>query len=81
LTRQIKAIEAEAWVARHSDPADNRLTNVELTDSGRNLIQGMLPRRNAFVDTMFGDLPPERMALLRTLLHEVEERLDRQRRA
>ncbi len=75
LTRQVKAIEQEGWVERHSDAVDNRLTNVALTDAGRALVARTLPRRTAFVETAFGDMSIEEMNELSALLHTLEERL------
>lgn len=78
LTRQIKTIEQMGWVERHTDPADNRLTNVALTPSGRNAVQDMLPRRTAFIENIFEDLSVEQLADLSAMLHTLEERLRRE---
>jgi DNA-binding MarR family transcriptional regulator len=75
LTRQIKAIEQQGWVERHSDATDNRLTNVALTESGRALVARTLPRRTAFIETAFGDMSSQEMNELSVLLHALEERL------
>ncbi|MBB5213588.1 MarR family winged helix-turn-helix transcriptional regulator [Parapusillimonas granuli] len=75
LTRQIKTIEQEGWVERHTDAADNRLTNVALTAAGRALVARTLPRRTAFVETAFGDMSIEEMNELSALLRTLEERL------
>ncbi|HWK72098.1 MAG TPA: MarR family winged helix-turn-helix transcriptional regulator [Burkholderiaceae bacterium] len=77
LTRQIKAIEGMGWIERHADPADNRLTNVALTASGREVVQATLPRRTAFIENVFEDLSAAQLDQLSDLLHTLEERLRR----
>jgi len=75
LTRQIKAIEQEGWIERHSDPADNRLTNVALTASGDSIVQDALPRRSVFIEGMFADLGAEQTHALTELLRALEQRI------
>ncbi|MGB3290637.1 MAG: MarR family transcriptional regulator [Burkholderiaceae bacterium] len=77
LTRQIKTIEQMGWVERHADPADNRLTNVALTPSGRDIVLSTLPRRTAFIENMFDDLSTAQLDQLSAMLHTLEERLRR----
>lgn len=77
LTRQIKAIESLGWIERHTDKADNRLTNVALTASGRDAVQATLPRRTAFIENVFEDLSADQLADLSAMLHTLEERLRR----
>lgn len=78
LTRQIKAIEREGWIERHSDALDNRLTNVELTAAGREVVQATLPRRKAFIEHAFGDMPVDQMKVLSDILHAMEESLKKE---
>ena len=75
LTRQIKAIEGEGWVERHSDINDNRLTNVALTEAGRDIVRKTMPLREAFIAHAFGDLPLEQIKALTALLHALEQGL------
>ncbi|HWL29044.1 MAG TPA: MarR family transcriptional regulator [Burkholderiaceae bacterium] len=75
LTRQIKAIEAMGWVERHSDPQDNRLTNVALTSAGSEVVLATLPRRAAFIESALSDLSRDDMEKLNDMLHTLEERL------
>ena len=49
LTRQLKALESLGWIARSTDARDNRITNVRLTDAGREAAEASLPRRNAYL--------------------------------
>jgi len=74
LTRQLKTLEALGWIARSVDARDNRVTNVQLTDAGRAIIDEGLPRRNAFLnDTMA--LPDDMLSALSTALRQVELRI------
>jgi DNA-binding MarR family transcriptional regulator len=75
LTRQIKAIEAMGWVERHSDPQDNRLTNVALTPAGSQVVLSTLPRRSAFIQNALSDLSHDDMDKLNQMLSKLEERL------
>lgn len=73
LTRQIKIIEREGWIERHSDVRDNRLTNVALTDAGRDLVAATLPKRAAFIEAAFGDFSREQMSALSLMLLSLEK--------
>jgi len=75
LTRQIKAIELEGLVERHADAADNRLTNVALTDAGRGRVEDTLPLRTAFIERAFGDFSAEQTQTLTDMLHTLELRM------
>ena len=75
LTRHIKAIEGDGWVERHSDANDNRLTNVALTEAGRKVVADVIPRRQAFIEEAFGDMPLEQIQELSTILQKLEQGL------
>jgi DNA-binding MarR family transcriptional regulator len=75
LTRQIKAIEGMGWVERHSDPVDNRLTNVALTPAGTALVEAALPKREAFIESALGDFSAQDLDALETILGKLEQRL------
>ncbi len=75
LTRQIKAIEHKGWIKRNNDAQDNRLTNVALTDAGRQIVAQTLPRRSAFIERALGDLSPADMQALGAMLGILEQRL------
>ncbi|MGF6983222.1 DNA-binding MarR family transcriptional regulator [Paraburkholderia atlantica] len=75
LTRQLKALESLGWIARSMDTRDNRVTNVRLTEAGRDATEASLPRRQAFLhDTMAG-LPDEALAALSSALKMLETRI------
>ncbi|NYT59713.1 winged helix-turn-helix transcriptional regulator [Alcaligenaceae bacterium] len=75
LTRHIKAIESDGWVERHNDVNDNRLTNVALTDAGRKIVADIMPRRQAFIEQAFGDMPVDKIQELSTILQTLERGL------
>jgi DNA-binding MarR family transcriptional regulator len=75
LTSHINAIHQEGWVERHSDPADNRLTNVALTTAGEGVVQDALPRRSAFIESLFAGLGDRQTHTLTQLLGALEQRL------
>lgn len=75
LTRHIKAIECDGLIARNNDTADNRLTNVVLTESGRKRVQETLPRRAAFFESAFGNLSEVQAEELIVVLGKLEARM------
>lgn len=76
LTRQLKTIEQQGWVVRQHDPADNRLTNVALTDAGCAVVSSLLPRRSEFIANAFGDLTVTQVQNLTCMLHTLEQHLN-----
>ncbi|MDE1179609.1 MarR family transcriptional regulator [Paraburkholderia sp.] len=75
LTRQLKALEALGWIARSMDTRDNRITNVQLTDAGREATQASLPARNAFLHDTMAALPDDALAALSNALKLLEVRI------
>lgn len=75
LTRQLKSIEQLGWIERHSDAADNRLTNVALTAAGQEVVRQALPHRSDFIEKAFSDFSVEQMETLSNLLDTLELRL------
>lgn len=74
LTRQLKGLETAGWVARHSDPQDARLTNVELTEAGRATVSASMARRNAYMESVLGDLTPDELERFTEMLARLEAR-------
>ncbi len=75
LTRQLKALEAQGWVARSTDARDNRVTNVVLTSEGAAVVAQALPRRNAFLRETMGALPDDALRALSAALDKFETRI------
>ncbi|CAM2182890.1 HTH marR-type domain-containing protein [Paraburkholderia sacchari] len=74
LTRQLKPLEALGWIARSADARDNRITNVQLTQAGRDVVEASLPRRNAFLNQTMS-LPDDALTALSGALRMMEERI------
>lgn len=75
LTRQLKSLEAVGWVERSTDARDNRITNVRLTDEGRQVVDASLPQRDAFLRETMGALPDDALAALAGALAKLETRI------
>ncbi|ACR30157.1 MarR family winged helix-turn-helix transcriptional regulator [Burkholderia glumae] len=75
LTRQLKSLEALGWIARASDPRDNRVTNVTLTAAGREAFDECMPRRAAFLDETMSALPDDALSALSAALTLLEARI------
>jgi len=73
LTRQLQAMEQLGWIARNVDPADNRLTNASLTESGQAVVEAALPRRAAFFEQALKGLSAQEIAELNRMLSVLEE--------
>lgn len=74
LTRQMKTLEAEGLVTRHSDPKDNRLTAVALTAEGAALIESTQPARRAFTKKAVKGLASQDIDKALALLKDLEAR-------
>jgi MarR family transcriptional regulator, organic hydroperoxide resistance regulator len=75
LTRQLKALEGLGWISRRMDERDNRVTNVQLTETGTAVIEAALPRRNAFLHDTMAALPDDALAALSGALKMLEVRI------
>lgn len=72
LTRQLQSMEALGWLSRATDPDDNRLTNVTLTDAGMAVHDEATPRRQAFFDDTLEGMTPDEIATLESALVHLE---------
>lgn len=75
LTRHLKAMEGLGWVERHTDTRDNRVTNVQLSANGREVVLRALPQRDAFIDRTVSVLPDEAVDALSAALEMLEGQL------
>ncbi len=67
-TAIVNTMEAEGWVARTVDPTDRRAVLVELTDAGREVLDGITRARAAVLDRYLDGLTDgERNALAAAL--------------
>ncbi|VVE17287.1 MarR family transcriptional regulator [Pandoraea pneumonica] len=74
LTRQLQSMEALGWLTRVTDPDDNRLTNVTLTDAGKQVHDEATPRRQAFFDDALDGMSAADIAALENALVHLEAR-------
>ncbi|QBH21304.1 MarR family transcriptional regulator [Alcaligenes faecalis] len=75
VTRQLKSIETLGLIERFTDEQDNRLTNVRLSQAGRELVEATLPRRRRLVEAMLQDFSDQDLNQLITLLSNWESAL------
>ena len=64
ITRVVGKLEAAGLVRRRPDPADGRVTRVELSAAGRRQLDAGRTRRTAWLATRLRDLPAEDLARL-----------------
>lgn len=65
MTRTVTALERAAWVRRVPDAHDGRVTWVELTDHGRDLVAADQQARDAWLARQLRALEPEEREVLR----------------
>jgi MarR family transcriptional regulator, organic hydroperoxide resistance regulator len=75
LTRQLKTLEALGWIVRSVDQRDNRVSNVLLTETGREIVEASLPRRNAYLHDTISTLPDDAILALSNALSVLERRI------
>jgi DNA-binding MarR family transcriptional regulator len=68
ITRQVKQLEEEGLVLRRADPHDNRFTLVSLTDTGRQLAESMVGKRESFEALATAGISADDIALMRRCL-------------
>lgn len=74
MTGLIDSLERDGMVKREPDAQDRRMMRVVLTDSGRSLIQTMLPQHFQQVTQMMSGLNDEELRTLSSLLEKIVER-------
>ncbi|MFJ9364189.1 MarR family winged helix-turn-helix transcriptional regulator [Nocardia sp. NPDC101769] len=75
ITNRIDRLTAKGWVERVPDPKDRRAIQVHLTDSGRALIDRILPLHMDNEQRLLADLSPTDRAALIPLLRKFAESL------
>jgi DNA-binding MarR family transcriptional regulator len=71
ITRQVKQLEEEGLVLRRAEPHDNRFTLVALTDTGRQLAERMIGRRESFEALATAGISADDIALMRRCLQRI----------
>ncbi|CAG2160504.1 MULTISPECIES: MarR family winged helix-turn-helix transcriptional regulator [Cupriavidus] len=72
LTRQLKALEELGWVLRNTSERDNRVTHVTLSATGRDVVEGKMPLRSAFLQDVLENVPESTMGELSRGLAQLE---------
>lgn len=80
LTRQLQLLEAEGLVRRRSHPADQRLTEVALTEAGAECLAAGRAARDAFVARMLAGLDADALAAFEATLAHIGRNLEDQGR-
>ncbi|MFE3002268.1 MarR family winged helix-turn-helix transcriptional regulator [Nocardia sp. NPDC059246] len=75
ITNRIDRLTAKGWVQRVPDPKDRRAIQVHLTDSGRALIDRILPLHMENEQRLLADLSPADRKALIPLLRKFAESL------
>jgi DNA-binding MarR family transcriptional regulator len=76
LSRQLSALESLGWIIRDTDRHDKRITNVSLTEQGKQQVEHSLPKRAAFIKRTLGDIPDNQLRQLMDALLLLETRFN-----
>jgi DNA-binding MarR family transcriptional regulator len=76
VTRMVAFLEESGLVRRHPDPDDRRVSRVEVTDLGRDLIERSRTRKDAYLATRLATLSPNELAVLREATPVLERLLE-----
>lgn len=76
LTGVVRTLESRGWIQRSVDPKDRRLINLDLTDSGRRLMEEIFPTFNAVEADVVADLPEATLKDLTANLRTIIQRLE-----
>jgi DNA-binding MarR family transcriptional regulator len=68
LTRLVDRLEARGLVRRAPDPRDRRVTLVQLTPAGEQLISELRPRHRDYIERRMSHLTPEQLAAMHTAM-------------
>jgi DNA-binding MarR family transcriptional regulator len=79
-TRIVARLEEEGLVARATDPGDGRVTLIATTAAGRELLQRVRKRKNAYLARRMRDLPAEDLVALERAASVLERLLEDGRR-
>jgi DNA-binding MarR family transcriptional regulator len=77
ITRQVQALEEIGLAGRQTDPADRRASILDLTDTGREVLDSTRARRRAKLQQALSDWPESDLTDFGRLLKEFNASLDR----
>jgi DNA-binding MarR family transcriptional regulator len=76
VTRIAAGLEEAGLVVRRPDPGDRRVARVEITPRGRDLLERIRTRKDAYLAARLTALPPEQLAVLRDATAVLERLLE-----
>ncbi|MGW4569266.1 MarR family winged helix-turn-helix transcriptional regulator [Streptomyces sp. NPDC004561] len=76
VTKRLKQLTERGLVERRGDTRDRRVAHVRLTDTGRDLVDGILPEQLGYETSVLSTLAPEGQDELAGLLAELLSRLE-----
>ncbi|WP_151735755.1 MarR family winged helix-turn-helix transcriptional regulator ['Paenibacillus yunnanensis' Narsing Rao et al. 2020] len=76
ITRHLKALEEQGMVARRSNPADNRVTLVSLTDEGRKHVHCYKEEKSRFISGLLAGFAAEERAALKGMLLRLHDNMN-----
>lgn len=65
MNRTVNCLEESGWVTRTTDAGDRRKVNIELTAAGRAIVDETVRRRDEWLASSLGELPPGERDILR----------------
>jgi DNA-binding MarR family transcriptional regulator len=78
VTRKIQQLEREGLVERHPDPADRRASRIQLTPSGKKMIERIEKARRSWLERLLQDWDPADLEVFGVLLGRFSESLARE---
>lgn len=72
ITRTVKSLERDGLVLRRTDPKDNRLTRVILTEAGEKLVTEVSVRRKAYLRQALKGIAPADIEVFEKVLKQLE---------
>jgi DNA-binding MarR family transcriptional regulator len=76
VTRIAAALEEAGLVVRRLDPGDRRVARVEVSQRGRDLLERIRSRKDAYLAARLTALPPEQLAVLHDATAVLERLLE-----
>ncbi|WP_225419866.1 MarR family winged helix-turn-helix transcriptional regulator [Levilactobacillus cerevisiae] len=73
VSKLLKGMVAQAWVARVASPTDKRSTLIQLTAAGQQTVTAFLPHNFAAVQTIMAPLSPAEIDQLNGLLQKINQ--------
>jgi DNA-binding MarR family transcriptional regulator len=77
ITRQVQALEEMGLAARQADPTDRRASILDLTDTGRQVLEQTRKHRRAVLQQVLSDWPQADLDEFGRLLKEFNASIDR----